>query len=175
MTHTAQLEQVAAQPAGASSVAIPFCRTWPGWTLAALNAFAAINSTWFFLGMLKTGFEGWLMMNSCVPSQAVWRLGFALGSPLLMVAGSVMLIGWGTLGLFVFSWSGANLIAQASHILMTLAALYTLLDVLRFRRWRALCFGLLLGLALYIPYRWVQSAWWNARPGLLEQFYNGKY
>ena len=60
---------------------------WVGWALIVLNVLMAINSTYFFLGVLKVGPAGWLMMNTCVPSIAFFTIGFLLKSPLLMIAG----------------------------------------------------------------------------------------
>lgn len=154
---------------------IPFKRNRIGWIVVILNLLMALNSTYVFLGFLKTGVDGWLMMNSCAPSIALFVIGFLLESPILMAAGSSMMFRYGTLGLFVFSWSGTNLIAQAGHILMTIAVLYTMVDILRNRRWKSLGLGLLLGAAFLIPYMIAQERWFAARPGVLENLFSGSY
>lgn len=169
MTHNVTLVDIPAS----LEIDAPYQRTRWRWLLALANTLMAINSTFVFLVYMKTGVPGWLMMNSCAPSIALWVAGFVAGSPLVMIAASVMMFGWGTLGLFVFSWSGTNLIAQIGHILMTLAVLDTLVEALRHRRWKALGAGLLLGLALHLPYRLAQTAWFNAQPGLMEKFFSG--
>ncbi len=66
--------------------------------VAVLNLLAAVNSTWFLLGVL--------------------------GSPVVMVAAAVLMFRYGTLGLFFFGWDGPNLFAQAGHILMIVAVVY---------------------------------------------------
>jgi hypothetical protein len=152
---------------------IGFKRNRVGWVLVVLNTLMAINSANFFLGMLKTDVAGWLMMNTCAPSIALFVIGFLLGSPMVMVAASVMMFRYGTLGLFVFSWSGGNLIGQVAHILMTLAVIYVSVDVARNKRWKALGLGVLLGIAILIPLTVVQTMWINANPEMVEKLFSG--
>ncbi len=159
----------------AAETEVPFKRNKTGWIITILNVLMALNSTYVFLGFLKVGVDGWLMMNSCAPSIAIFVVGFLLGSPVLMIASSVLMFRYGTLGLFVFSWSGTNLIAQAGHILMTIAVLYTLVELLRHRRWKSLGLGLALGALLLIPYLSAQERWFAAHPGLLENLFSGNY
>ena len=154
---------------------IPFKRNKSGWIIVILNLLMMLNSSFVFLVFLKTGVDGWLMMNSCAPSIALFILGFLFKSPLLMIASSVLMFRYGTLGLFVFSWSGTNLIAQAGHLLMTVAVLYTLIEVIRNRRWKSLGLGVLLGFAFLIPYMIAQEHWFAARPGVLEKLFSGDY
>jgi hypothetical protein len=153
----------------------PFRRSRTGWVVTALNLLAAASSTHFFLGVLGTGVAGWLMMNSCAPSIAVFTAGFLLARPTLMVAGAVMMFRYGTLGLFLFGWDGPNLVAQASHGLMTLAVLYVIADVVSGRRFAALGRGAGLGLALLVPYMVAQHLYFGAHPGLLEQLFSGSF
>jgi hypothetical protein len=154
---------------------IPYKRNKAGWVIAILNTLMALNSTYAFLGFLKVGVDGWLMMNSCAPSIALFVVGFLFENPILMMAASTLMFRYGTLGMFVFSWSGTNLIAQAGHILMTIAVLYTIIDVIRNRRWKSLGLGLLLGIAFLIPYMIAQEGWFAAHPGVLENLFSGSY
>jgi hypothetical protein len=169
MQATAQVKQGLA----ALQSEIGFKRNLAGWVLVVLNTLMAINSANFFLGMLKTDVVGWLMMNTCAPSIALFVIGFLLGSPVVMVAASVMMFRYGTLGLFVFGWSGGNLFAQAGHILMTLAVIYVVVEVIRNRRWKTLGLGLLLGIAILFPLEIVQTKWIIANPGLVEKLFSG--
>ena len=150
-----------------------FKRNVAGWILVILNTLMAINSANFFLGMLKTDVIGWLMMNTCAPSIALFVIGFLLGSPAVMVAASAMMFRYGTLGLFVFGWSGGNLFAQAGHILMTLAVIYVVVDVIRNRRWKTLSLGLLLGIVILFPLETVQTLWLVANPGMADKLFSG--
>jgi hypothetical protein len=151
----------------------PLRRGATGWIVTALNALAAVSSSHFFLAVLGAGVAGWLMMNSCAPSIALFAAGFVLARPVLMVAGAVMMFRYGTLGLFFFGWQGPNLIAQVSHVLMTLAVAYVAWEVVRSRRFRALGLGTALGLAVLVPYMLAQHAYFEAHPGLLEQLFAG--
>jgi hypothetical protein len=148
-------------------------RSVAGWVLVVLNTLMAINSANFFLGMLKTDVSGWLMMNTCAPTIALFVIGFLLGSPVVMVAASAMMFRYGTLGLFVFGWSGGNLFAQAGHILMTLAVIYVVVEVIRNRRWKTLGLGLLLGIVILFPLETVQTMWFIANPEMVEKLFSG--
>jgi len=152
---------------------VGFKRNVAGWILVILNMLMAINSANFFLGMLKTNVIGWLMMNTCAPSIVLFAIGFLLSSPVVMVAASAMMFRYGTLGLFVFGWSGSNLFAQAGHILMTLAVIYVVADVIRNRRWKTLSWGLLLGIVILFPLETVQTLWFVANPEMAEKLFSG--
>jgi len=150
-----------------------FKRRISGWVLVVLNTLMVINAANFFLGMLRTDVVGWMMMNTCSPSIALFVIGFLLGSPVVMVASAALMFRYGTLGLFVFGWSGGNLIAQISHILMTLAVFYVIVDVVRNQRWKSLGLGVLLGFSILIPLEIVQGTWFNAHPDLMEKLFSG--
>jgi hypothetical protein len=153
--------------------AIPFKRSRIGWILVVLNTLMALTSANFFLGMLKTDLVGWLMMNTCAPSIALFVLGFLLGSPVVMVASAALMFRYGTLGLFVFSWSGGNLIAQVGHILMTLAVVYVMTDAVRNQRWKVMGLGLALGVVILSLLVTVQDFWIMAHPAVAEKLFSG--
>ncbi len=150
-----------------------FRRDAVGWVVVLLNTLAVLNSPYFFLAQLRVGVVGWLMLNTCAPSVVLFLLGFLLSNPMTMVAASVLMFRYGMLGLFVFNWDGYNIIPQVGHILMTLAVIYTLVDIIRHRRWKALILGAVLGLTILIPLMALQGAWFNAHPGMLESLFSG--
>jgi hypothetical protein len=115
------------------------------------------------------------MMNTCAPSIALFVVGFLFASPVVMIASATLMFRYGTLGLFVFGWSGGNLFAQAGHILMTLAVIYVVVDVIRHRRWKALGLGLLLGIVILFPLETVQTMWIVAHPEMAEKLFSGNW
>jgi hypothetical protein len=151
----------------------PFRRTWPGWVVAALNAIMGLLSANFFLGMLKVSFPEWLLMNTCVPSLALFILGFLLGCPTVMLAGSVVMFYYGTLGMLTFSWSGGNLFAQAGHISMTLAVIYTVREAVRQKRWKSWAAGVTLGFLFWIPFNINQFFFFVDNPKLAKDLFSG--
>jgi hypothetical protein len=151
----------------------PFKRSLAGWVLVGLNLAMTGLSLNFFLGMLKSGLVGWLMMNTCAPSIFLFVLGFLIGSPAIMVAGAIAMLRYGTLGMFVFSWTGGNLIAQISHIFMTAGVIYTVIEVIRNGYWSSAIKGLVLALALLVPFTIVQENWVRAHPDLVEKLFSG--
>lgn len=150
-----------------------FRRTWPGWVIIVLNSFLGIMSANFFLGMMKVSVPEWLLMNTCVPSQALFILGFLLGCPVIMLAGSVVMFYYGTLGMLTFSWTGGNLFAQAGHICMTLAVLYTVLEAIRQKRWKSWAAGVTLGFLFWIPFNINQFFWAMNNPGRASDLFSG--
>jgi hypothetical protein len=151
----------------------PFKRSLAGWILVGLNLLMTGMSLNFFLGMMKSGVVGWLMMNTCAPSIFLFVLGFLLGSPAVMVAGAIAMFRYGTLGLFVFSWSGSNVIAQVGHIFMTAGVIYTAYEVISHHCWAAALKGLLLALVLLVPFTIVQERWVKAHADLVQKLFDG--
>jgi hypothetical protein len=152
-----------------------FERSRIGWIIAVLTFLSAVNSTFFFLGMMKSGIVGWLMMNSCAPSILIFFVGFLLKNPIVMTIGTVWMIRFGVAGLFVFGWSGSNLIAQVGHLLMTASSVYAVVETIRQRQWKALLIGVALGIVTLVPFMMIQNAWFAKHPGLLEQLFKGTY
>jgi hypothetical protein len=150
-----------------------FRRTAVGWMLAILNLGMAINGAVVFLGLLQVGVIGWLMMNSCAIFIALFFLSFLSGKPVLLLASLVPLYRFGTLGLFVFGWSGTDLVAQAGHIGMTLAVLYFVAEAIRNRRWKAWGFGMALGIMLLSIFITVQELWMVNHASTMLQLLNG--
>jgi hypothetical protein len=158
-----------ARPMGESA----FRRTWPGWVIVVLNVLLGLISANFFLGMMKVGFSEWLLMNTCVPSQALFVLGFLLGSPVILLAGSVAMFYYGTLGMLIFSWTGGNLFAQAGHIVMTLAVLYSVAEAIRNRRLRSWAAGVTLGILFWIPFNINQFFYFTEHPDVAKDLFSG--
>ena len=159
--------------ADTSNTTYAFKRCITGWVIAALNTLSAVNSSFFFLGQIKTGVIGWLMLNSCTPSIALFLAGFLTGSPIVMAA-AVWLLRYGFVGLFVFPWDSFNLIAQVGHLLMTAAAVYVIVEIIRHKRWRALWTGALIGVAVLVPFMIIQGLWLTAHPEVTEALFDGK-
>ena len=90
-----------------------------------------------------------------------------------MVAGAIAMFRYGTLGLFVFSWSGSNVIAQVGHIFMTAGVIYTAYEVISHQYWAAALKGLLLALVLLIPFSIVQERWVKGHAELVQQLFAG--
>ena len=59
---------------------------------------------------------------------------------------------FGTMGLFTFTWSGANVFAQLSHITMTLNLLWAGYMLHRVGNHKAAAQGLLWSILFFVPY-----------------------
>jgi hypothetical protein len=143
--------------------------------LTVVNLLSALWSTFAFLGLLRSGVVGWVMLNTCAPSIYLFAVGFLSRSPTVMVAASVLMFRYGTGGLFAFGWGAYNIIAQIGHILMTLAVIYVIVHVVRSKNWWALGWGMALGLAVLIPMMIAQGWWFDAHPEMLEMLFSGDW
>ena len=150
-----------------------FRRSWPGWVIAVLNGLLGIMAVNFFLGRMKVSVPEWLLRNTCVPSQSLFIVGFLIASPAAMLAGALAMFYYGTLGLLTFSWTGGNLFAQAGHICMTLAVLYSVWEAVRNKRWKSWAAGMTLGFAFWIPFNWSQFFFFLDNPELAKDLFSG--
>ena len=127
-----------------------------GIVLAALLLFVTINSTHYFLGVSKASIVEWIVFNACAPSSMVYLVGFALflacrDRTVMHVAVLPMLF-FGGLGLYLFPWSGFNLIAQLSHVLMVLNVAWALGRTFSTADYRPAFLGMLIGTILFSPF-----------------------
>ena len=143
-----------------------------GWWLVGLNLLAAANSTLYFTTRLGAGLDGWLAMNSCALSIFIFALGYLIKNRSVMAVGAGLLFRYGTLGLFIFGWTGINIIPQVGHILMTLALIYFIVRMIRLKGWDAVIVcAFVAGLMLYAEWQW---NWFGDRPWAIEALMQGK-
>lgn len=116
-----------------------------------------INSTWFFLGIAKVSIIQWLVFNACAPSGIVFILGLLIyyktSDRAWLSVAVVPMMFFGTMGLFVFPWnSGMDILVQFSHIIMTLNIAWGLYVILKNKDIKALGYGLLASIIVFIPF-----------------------
>jgi len=85
-------------------------------------------------------------MNAVVP----WLLFFGFG------------------GLLIFSWTGYMIVAQISHMIMTVTAVFISALAVKDRKFRDLIVGITIGLFALVPFRFCQDQFLNAHPELLR-------
>lgn len=115
-----------------------------GITIAILNALASVNSSWFFLGMAKVSLIEWIFFNACAPSVFLYLIGYLLKNKVIQAMAIPALTFFGTGGLFVFGWSGGELIAQVGHILMTAAVIWLIYGIFKDKSFKEATIGLLI-------------------------------
>ena len=130
-----------------------------GLTIAILNALAALNSTWFFLGMAKTSFTEWIFFNACAPSIALFLLGYVLKNRIIQIMSIPALAFFGGGGLFVFGWTGGALIAQIGHIFMVSALIWITYGIFRDKTFKEAAIGLLLAAVLVNAFIAIQQGY----------------
>lgn len=135
--------------------------------LALLLLLVTLNSTYFFLVIRHVKPVEWLVFNACAPSSIAFLIGFIVylitQDRTLMLVAILPLFFFGGLGLYLFPWSGYNLIAQFSHIIMTLNALITVWVTLSSGDYKAASVGLLLGILVFAPFINFQQTYANTR------------
>jgi len=116
------------------------------------------------------------VFNACAPSSITYLIGFSIFLATKHKAGlitaMVPIFFFGTMGLFIFPWSGMNIIAQISHILMTLNILWGIWIVLKEKDYKAFSIGTLISMAVFIPYIAFQQLYCRLHPEDLHRIFN---
>ena len=148
-----------------------FTRDRAGWTVVILNLLMAANSTFYFTGVLGSGWDGWLAMNSCAPSIFIFAIGYLLRQKSVMAVGAGLMFRYGKLGLFAFGWQGMNIIPQVGHIFMTLGVVYFIVRMIRLDSVGEIIVVALA--ALVMLYAQWQGEWFRNRPQVLDHLMKG--
>ena len=127
-----------------------------GIVLAIALLLLTLSGSGYFFFSLKTNIVQWIAYNACSPSSLVYLVGFivflynknAIGLALAFLP----MYYFGTMGLFTFTWSGANIFAQMSHITMTLNLLWAGYILYRLGDYKVFAKGLLWSIILFVPF-----------------------
>ena len=127
-----------------------------GIILAFVLLLLTLSGSYYFFFMLKVNFVQWLVYNACSPSSLVYLLCFMIFLAKRKVSylplAFLPMYYFGTMGLFTFTWSGANIFAQLSHITMTLNLLWAGYMLHRVGNHKATARGLLWSILFFVPY-----------------------
>jgi len=107
-----------------------------------------INILWgalVFMMFLQLDLLAWLVVNVCSPSEMVAITGILTKKKLVSSLSVPLLLRFGGLGLFIFSWSGFMLQGQLNHILMVFTAVYIVWSLCKSRAWKELGLGIAIG------------------------------
>ena len=127
-----------------------------GVALSIVLLLLTLSGSGYFFFTLKVNFVQWLAYNACSPSSLVylgclivfWVTKKTVWLPLAFLP----MYYFGTMGLFTFTWSGANIFAQMSHITMTLNLIWAGYVLYRIGDYKAFAQGLLWSIVLFVPY-----------------------
>jgi hypothetical protein len=144
-----------------------------GIILAILLLVATMQSTFFFLFIMKTKFAEWIVFNACAPANITFLIGFVLfllfkDRTVLHMAILPMFF-FGVLGLFVFPWKGVNIIPQVGHIIMALNIGWAILVTLKTYDYKAATIGMLFGIAVFSVFIGFQQQYVAMHPEDLQR------
>lgn len=126
-----------------------------GYLLAALMLLTLLNSAYFFISIVKFQVGEWLAFNACSLAIISYLVCFACfqitKKDLFLAIALVPLYYYGSMGLFVVPWNGANIFSQITHIIITLNVIWILFVLLRESRYESLGKGLLIGVLVFVP------------------------
>lgn len=127
-----------------------------GIALAMVLLLLTLSGSGYFFFTLKVNCIQWLAYNACSPSSLVY-LGCFLAflrtkNTFWLPLAFLPMYYFGTMGLFTFTWSGANIFAQLSHITMTLNLLWAGYILYHTAHYKAFAEGLLCSTGLFVPY-----------------------
>ena len=144
-----------------------------GIILAVLLLLVTLNSTYFFLGMRKVKIVEWLVFNACAPSSIAFLIGFILyltinDRTVLHMSILPVFFFWFT-GLLVFPWSGYNIIAQISHLIMTMNIGWAIYVTFSTKDFNTASLGMLLGIMVFSAFIAYQQTYVVSHPEDLQK------
>lgn len=141
--------------------------------LAVVLLLVTINSTYFFLGVSKVKPVEWIVFNACAPSSIAYLIGFVIflltKNRIALHIGILPLFFFGGLGLFLFPWSGYNLIAQFSHVIMVLNMAWAVYGTFSTGDYKAAALGLLIGIGIFAPFINYQQTYAYTHPEAFQK------
>lgn len=141
--------------------------------LAVALLLVTVNSTYFFLGVSKVKPVEWLVFNACAPSSIAYLIGFVIflitKNRIALHIGILPLFFFGGLGLLLFPWSGYNLIAQFSHVIMVLNMAWAVYGTLSTGDYKAAALGLLIGIGIFAPFINYQQTYAYTHPEAFQK------
>lgn len=146
-----------------------------GWIITVGNIIMMFFSANYFLFMSKFPVVPWLFFNACFPSTAIFLIGFFLKNKSVMAFSIPFLTFYGTGGMFVFGWSGGMIMAQISHIFMTLAVVYVLIETIKAKDWKQFVGGSVFGLAAFLVILPIHQNYIRTHPEYLEKMGDAKF
>lgn len=139
-----------------------------GIVLAGILLVLTINSAYYFFNVAKVSFVEWIVFNACAPSSLAYLIGFVIylstKDRTAMYIAILPLFFFGGMGLFLFPWGGYNNIPQISHIFMVLNIAWVLFGGLQTGDYKAAAVGLLIGLAIFVPFISFQQTYAYTHP-----------
>ena len=127
-----------------------------GIVLSILLLLLTLSGSGYFFLMLKVNFVQWIAYNACSPSSLLYLVGFIVflsqRKIIWLMFAFLPMYYFGSMGLFTFTWSGANIFAQLSHITMTLNLLWAGYTAYRLADYKGFAQGLLWSIILFVPF-----------------------
>lgn len=126
-----------------------------GLILSIIMLFILLNSSYFFLGILKLSVGKWLAFNACSLAIIVYLICFIAfritKRDYLLAIPLLPLYYYGTMGLFIMPWNEANIFPQITHIAITVNIVWVLYVLLKEHKYESLGKGCLLGILIFVP------------------------
>ena len=127
-----------------------------GIVLAIALLLLTLSGSGYFFLTLKVNFVQWIAYNACSPSSLLYLVGFIVflsqRKIIWLMFAFLPMYYFGSMGLFTFTWSGANIFAQLSHITMTLNLLWAGYTAYRLADYKGFAQGLLWSIILFVPF-----------------------
>ena len=127
-----------------------------GIVLAIALLLLTLSGSGYFFLTLKVNFVQWIAYNACSPSSLLYLVGFIVflsqRKIIWLMFAFLPMYYFGSMGLFTFTWSGANIFAQLSHITMTLNLLWAGYTAYHLADYKGFAQGLLWSIILFVPF-----------------------
>ncbi len=123
--------------------------------LSALMLISLLNSIYFFLFLAKLSILKWLTFNACSLAILIYFICYAFyyksKKEKYLSMALIPLYYYGTMGLFIMTWTAANTFAHLTHIVITLNIIWLLFKILNTKNYDQIGKGLLIGISIFFP------------------------
>ena len=143
--------------------------------LVISNGLLALLATLIFFLKYKIKFLDWLMINTCTPSVAIFIYGVLTGNKIVMGVASALMLFYGILSLFIFSWQGKHIFPQIGHLFMIAGASYILFEIVREGEFIPFLIGAIMGVIIIIPFGMYQLRYLKTHREIIEKLKDQRF
>ena len=143
--------------------------------LVISNGLLALLATLIFFLKYKIRLWDWLMINTCTPSVATFIYAALTGNKIVMGIASALMLFYGVLSLFIFSWQGKHIFPQIGHLFMIAGASYILLEIVREGEFISFLIGAVIGIIIIIPLGIYQIRYFRTHQEVIEKLKDPKF
>ncbi|MDD4591625.1 MAG: hypothetical protein PHG06_14535 [Parabacteroides sp.] len=123
--------------------------------LAILMLIALLNSSYFFLVVLRLSIGQWLAFNACSLAIIIYLISFVVSlvkkNSIWLSIALLPMYYYGTMGLFIMPWNGVNLFAHITHLIITGNIIWAIFCIYKEHKYAESGKYLLFSMIIFVP------------------------